>query len=57
MEIKHKKEITDAKRKRSRDQFYIVLMGLIGYGLILIAIVIGTFFAIRNTFLWGRFIS
>lgn len=50
MEIKHKKEITDAKRKRSRDQFYIVLMGLIGYGLVLIAIVIGTFFAIRNTF-------
>ena len=50
MEIKHNNEITDAKRKRSKDQFYIVLMGLIGYGLILIAIVIGTFFAIRNTF-------
>ncbi len=43
-------EITDAKKKRSRDQFYIMLIGLIGYGLILIAIVIGTFFAIRNTF-------
>ena len=50
METKHNNETTDAKRKRTRDQFYIVLMGLIGYGLILIAIVIGTFFAIRNTF-------
>lgn len=43
-------EVSEAKKKRNRDQFYIVLVGLIGYGLILIAIVIGMFFIIRNTF-------
>ncbi len=43
-------EVSEAKKKRNRDQFYVILAGLIGYGLILIAIVIGTFFIIRNTF-------
>ncbi|MCR5419718.1 MAG: carboxypeptidase-like regulatory domain-containing protein [Lachnospiraceae bacterium] len=42
--------ITDPGKKRAKDQFYVVLMGLIGYGLILIAIVIGTFFIVKNTF-------
>lgn len=43
-------EVSEARKKRNRDQFYVILAGLIGYGLILIAIVIGTFFVIRNTF-------
>ena len=50
MRANNSHQITEAKRKRTKDQFYIILIGLIGYGLILIAIVIGTFFAIRNTF-------
>ncbi|MBR5407822.1 MAG: carboxypeptidase regulatory-like domain-containing protein [Lachnospiraceae bacterium] len=41
---------TEARKKRNKDQFLIVLMGLVGYGFILIAIVIGTFFAVKNAF-------
>ena len=41
---------TDVHNKRNRDQFLVILMGLVGYGLILIAIVIGTFFAVKNVF-------
>ncbi len=41
----------EAKKKRNRDQFLVVLIGLVGYGFILIAIVIGTFFAVKNTFI------
>ncbi len=41
---------TEARKKRNRDQFLVVLIGMIGYGFILIAIVIGTFFAVKNTF-------
>ena len=43
-------EMTDAAVKRSRDQFFVVLAGIVGYSLILIAIVIGTFFGVRNAF-------
>ena len=41
---------TDLHRKRNRDRFLVILMGLVGYGLILIGIVIGTFFIVKNTF-------
>lgn len=47
---KKENEMTNARRRRNRDQFLIILIGLVGYGLILIAIVIGTFFAVKNTF-------
>ena len=42
--------MTDAAAKRSRDQFFVILAGIAGYSLILIAIVIGTFFAVKNAF-------
>lgn len=48
--INKENEMTNARRRRNRDQFLIILIGLIGYGLILIAIVIGTFFAVKNAF-------
>lgn len=35
---------------REKDRFLIVLVGLISYGIILIGIVIGTFFIVRNLF-------
>ncbi len=38
------------RRDNSRDRFFVVLVGLISYGIILIAIVIGTFFLVRNSF-------
>ncbi|MCR5357947.1 MAG: carboxypeptidase-like regulatory domain-containing protein [Lachnospiraceae bacterium] len=45
-----KEKETEARKKRNKDQFLVVLIGLVGYGFILIAIVIGTFFAVKNTF-------
>ena len=35
---------------RGKDRFLIILIGLISYGIILIGIVIGTFFIVKNTF-------
>ena len=35
---------------REKDRFLIILVGLISYGIILIGIVIGTFFIVRNLF-------
>lgn len=43
-------EITDVQKKHDKDRFLVILMGLVGYGLVLIAIVIGTFFAVKNSF-------
>ncbi|MCR4807601.1 MAG: hypothetical protein K5857_07980 [Lachnospiraceae bacterium] len=37
-------------RRSERDRFLVVLMGLISYGVILIAIVIGTFFLVKKSF-------
>ncbi len=36
--------------RNERDRFYVILVGLISYGIILIGIVIGTFFIVRNAF-------
>ena len=43
-------ESNDVHNKRQRDKFYIILFGLIGYSLILIGIVIGTFFIVKGIF-------
>ena len=42
---------TDLHRKRNRDRFLVILMGLVGYGLILIGIVI---FPQKGEFLIGE---
>ena len=38
----------EAKIKKDKDEFSLIIIGLISYGLILIAIVMGTFFAVKN---------
>ncbi len=50
IKIRNKEGEEQPSKKRSKDQFYVVLIGLIGYGFILIAIVIGSFFAIKKAF-------
>lgn len=50
MNSDNRDELTDIHRRREKDKFFVILMGLISYGIILIAIVIGTFFIVKNAF-------